>query len=195
MAIAALLEIVEREGAAAITARAVAESIGYTVGTLYLAFRNLDDLILHGNAKTLVELGALLKQAAARAGTAQARVRAMGGAYLRFAQRHPERWQLIFEHRLPDGADIPDFYLAHITALFTQVERALEPLLPDAAPGHIAKAARALWGGVHGVCILGLTGKLSVASKVSVASLADTLIDNFLRGLTQHVGRNSRRQY
>lgn len=185
MAVMALLDIVERQGSAALTARAVAEAIGYTVGTLYLAFRNLDDLILHGNARTLVELGAHMKRAAARAGTTQARVRAMGRAYIRFAQLHPERWQLIFEHRLPDGTDIPDFYQAHITALFTQVESALSPLLPDAAPVQLARAARALWGGVHGVCILGITGKLSVTGQVTVASLADTLIENYLLGLAQ----------
>ena len=45
MALAATEEIIDQQGLAGLTARKVAAGIGYTVGTLYLVFRNLDDLI------------------------------------------------------------------------------------------------------------------------------------------------------
>ena len=38
------------------SARKVATAIGYTVGTLYLVFENIDDLILNVNARTLDRL-------------------------------------------------------------------------------------------------------------------------------------------
>ena len=44
MAMAAAREIAEKEGLRGLTARRIAREIGYTVGTLYNLFDNLDDL-------------------------------------------------------------------------------------------------------------------------------------------------------
>ena len=55
MAIAAAISILNEEGLANLSTRKVASEIGYTVGTLYLVFRNLNELLLHVNAATLDE--------------------------------------------------------------------------------------------------------------------------------------------
>jgi hypothetical protein len=58
--------------------------------------------------------------------------------------------------------------------------------LPFWRPQHsrqeIGLAARALWGGVHGICVLALTGKLDVVGVQSVVGLAESLIKNYLAG-------------
>lgn len=60
MALAAAQQIVTEQGFAALNARKIASAIGYTVGTLYLVFKNLDDLFLQLNARTLDDLHAAL---------------------------------------------------------------------------------------------------------------------------------------
>ena len=53
MALDAAREIVDAEGLRGIKARKIMDKIGYTVGTLYQLFDDLDDLIVHMNTETL----------------------------------------------------------------------------------------------------------------------------------------------
>ena len=53
IAMQAAERIVETDGLRALTARNVADAIGYSPGTLYNLFANLDELILQLNGRTL----------------------------------------------------------------------------------------------------------------------------------------------
>ncbi len=183
MALAACRRILTEEGFRALTARRVAKEIGYTVGTLYLIFKNFDDMILAVNGETLDDLHDSLKQATGGHGNStEARVRALCEAYLAFAVSQRARWTLIFEYELPAKAAIPDWYGKKIMRNFALVEHVLEPLMED-RPQKVREISRALWGGVHGICILALTGNLDVTGVNDVRPLLGILIDNFLCGL------------
>ncbi len=183
MALAACRRILSEEGFRALTARRVAKEIGYTVGTLYLIFRNFDDMILAVNGQTLEDLYHRLEQATAPDDLpAERRVRALCHAYLDFAVSQRARWTLIFEYELPAGATIPDWYGKKIMRNFALVEHVLSPLVED-EKHKVSEITRALWGGVHGICILALTGNLDVTGVNDVRPLLDILIDNFLCGL------------
>jgi len=86
----------------------------------------------------------------------------------------------VFDHRLPASQSPPAAYRTRVRALLGILEAILQPLDPDSA--RVALAARSLWCGVHGVCVLGLTGKLHIARERSMEALTDDLIDHFLRG-------------
>ena len=181
MALAASARIVAKKGSQALTARAVAAAIGYSPGTLYLVFHNLDDLIFHLNARTLDELGEKLYEAATWAEGPGETLRVLARAYIRFARDNPHRWNLVFTHHLADTETAPAFYQSRVDTLFSGVEEVLAPLGAGSL-AHAASSARALWGGVHGICALGLNGKLRLAGGVSMESLADILVNNFLTG-------------
>jgi len=68
--------------------------------------------------------------------------------------------------------------------MFALVEEGLEPLAENRSWQELTQAARALWGGVHGICILALTDNLGVAGVDSVQELTQTLISNYLKGFT-----------
>ncbi len=182
MALEAADAIVAAQGPAGLTARKVAAAIGYTVGSLYMAFRNLDDLIVQLNARTLDELYTELQAAIATVPDPQQRVAALGRAYMNFACVHRNRWMLIFEHRLPVGDALPDWYLEKVNRFFRLVQTSLASLAPRRDPDELALAAQALWSGVHGVCILGLDDKLDVAGHRSLQEVADSLIQHYLAG-------------
>ena len=184
MALAAAEQIVVEKGYAGFSARKVATAIGYTVGTLYLVFENIDDLILHINARTLDRLHAKMTGSQMDPENARDYILQLGLAYIQFANDDPHRWAMVFEHRLSENRPMPDWYQDKITRMFAMVEEGLEPLAKQRPHHEITQAAGALWGGVHGICILALTDKLGMAGVDSVQELTHSLISNYLKGFT-----------
>lgn len=182
MALSATERIVGEQGYQGLSARKVAGAIGYTVGTLYLVFDNLDDLILQVNGRTLDRLHARMVQEQAKQKQAKERLLQLGHSYIQFACEEPHTWQMIFEHRLTGEREIPEWFQLKVARMFALVETGLEPLAAQHSPGEIALAARALWSGVHGVCILAVSDKLDVVGVESVQNLTDLLVGNFLKG-------------
>jgi len=167
MSLEAAEAILAAEGAGALSVRRIAQSIGYTHGTLYLVFRNLDGLLLELNGRTLDALTAALANAAAAAPAGADRLHALAGGYLAFARAHTARWRLVFEHHLPHGEQAPDW-------LAEKVARG-HALLGEALAGcGVAGPARgalgvALWCAIHGVTGLALDDKLVDAGGRAVA--------------------------
>jgi len=184
MAITAAEQIVVEQGYEGLSARKVAAAIGYTVGTLYLVFENLDDLILHINARTLDRLHANMNASQTQFNDASDRLLQLGRVYIRFADDDPHRWAMVFEHRFSEDQVVPAWYQEKIARMFALVEEGLEPLAGQHTRDEITQAARALWGGVHGICILALNDNLGVTGVDSVQDLTKTLITNYLKGFT-----------
>ena len=175
--------IIEAQGLGALSARKVAGRIGYTVGTLYRVFEHLDDLIMQVNARTLAELNATLDRAAADCRDAEGGVRALTHAYIDFAMRHTPRWSALYEHGIEADIRLPDDYRQQIAAMYGRLEGLLKTVAPQRSPADLARAARALWGGVQGLCMLALSDKLDIDPVESLPAVADSLVDNYVTGL------------
>jgi len=184
MALAAAEKIISTEGAKGLSARKVAAAIGYTVGTLYLVFDNLDDLILQLNARTLDRLHDRMLEDQARHSDPLERLLQLGHTYISFADEEPHRWELVFEHRLPEGQQPPDWFREKVARMFALVEAYLQPLASNRSSREIKQAAAALWSGVHGICILAISKQLDVAGVESVQELTQSLMSNYLKGFT-----------
>jgi AcrR family transcriptional regulator len=182
MALDAAEAIASEEGISGLSARKVAAKIGYTVGTLYLVFKNLDDLILQVNDRTLSLLYQDMQQVCAKNNDPEACVLALCHAYIDFASNNRARWSMIYEHVLEDEFVLPEPFQQQVHQIFGLVEDALRPLGKNKSDKEIAQAARALWSGIHGICILALMRKLDIAGIDSVQQLADNLTINFLKG-------------
>lgn len=182
IAIAAGIELIEKNGFFEFSARAVAAKMGYTVGTLYHLFGTLDDFILHINAATLDMWYASLERGLKRQKGSE--IYYLAKAYVQFAHKNYERWTALFEHHMQEGKGLPDWYIPKMTRFFALVENALQPYVN----GDHVKAARmgkVLWASIHGVCVLALSGKLETVGAESAESLVATLVDNTLVGLKQ----------
>jgi AcrR family transcriptional regulator len=180
MALRAAADIVAELGASALSMREVARRIGYTVGALYLVFTNLDDLIVHVNERTVMELRAALEKIRRQSDDPAQNLRLLVAAYLGFALLHTARWRLVFEHRLPSGQPTPPTYRGHTAAIFALVAEHLEACGVKRDGHTLDEVSTALWSGVHGTCMLAVTGKLQVGTQASVQRLLDVLLDRFL---------------
>lgn len=180
--IEATTAIVEQEGLEGLSAREIAKRIGYSPGTLYNVFENLDDLLLIIEARLLDELADRLARTDASGPPAE-RLRRLVGAYFTFTQERPKLWNLLNEHRMPAGRQVPDWYQGKLDKLLEALDAALAPLLSGCEPSARRRHARTLWASVHGMTSLSTADKLSHVVAPGGRSLVDDLVLNYLAGL------------
>ena len=180
--IEATTEIVERNGLEGLSAREIAKRVGYSPGTLYNVFENLDDLLLIIEARLLDELGERLARTDA-SGPPTERLRRLVGTYFAFTQERPKLWNLLNEHRMPAGREVPEWYQAKLENLLVPLEDALAPFMAGEDPGCQKRHARTLWASVHGMTSLSTAEKLSHVTAHSGRSLVDDLVSTYLAGL------------
>lgn len=183
MAMNAAREIVRTEGFRGLTARKIAAAIGYTVGSLYLVFKNLDDLIVQVNEETMVEIHDAVKAAINTAEPSENAVYACANAYLDFGHASPHLWRMVFEHKLPIEQPLHESFKQKVAETFALCAQVIEPLIGNNKSNQPALTAHALWAGIHGICMLSVTGKLESASVEDARLLTDSLIRNFLVGI------------
>ena len=180
-------EIIEAQGLAGLSAREIARRIGYSPGTIYNMFDNLDDVVLNVEARVLDALERRLSEVEPSgdgAGGGDRLIR-IAHAYLAFTQERPLLWNLLFEHHMPRGAELPAWYRQKLDGLTGQIERALAPHFPPGSDDDLRRGARALWAGVHGITSLSTTDKLSVVTTETAGRLLDDLIGTYLAGLAR----------
>jgi len=175
-------KLLDQHGMQALSTRKISAKIGYTVGTLYLFFKNLDELVLHVNARTLEEIYHALSVVTEDGIDPRTNMIAMGHAYVHFAMDYPQRWRLVFEYSLGEGTPVPDWFQEKINQVFDLVEKNLVNLIGEVENKRLL--TQALWSGVHGVCALAVSGKIDVTGIESVQQLTDNLISRFLDGCT-----------
>ena len=174
-------EIVEANGLAGLSAREIARRIGYSPGTIYNMFDNLDDVVLNVEARVLDGLDKRLTDAQQEG--EQDRVVRLAHAYLTFTRERPRLWNLLFEHHLPAGTQLPAWYQQKLEGLMGHIEQALAPHFGEGQEADLRRASRVLWAGVHGITSLSTADKLSVVTSETAGRLIDELVGTYLAGL------------
>jgi AcrR family transcriptional regulator len=175
--------IVIEKGLNALTVRKVAVEIGYTVGSIYMVFANMQDLIMHIKLRTLDQLTEQLTLDTSE--SAEQQIQALANHYLAFAQQHFNRWQIMFESNLDNKIELPETYQTKIEQLFSPLESLFQQLNPQASAEQVNLIARALWSGVHGICVLYLNGSLGRIGVENAESAVKLLVDTVIRGWRQ----------
>ncbi len=186
MVITAAREIVATEGVRELSTRKIVARIGYTVGTLYHFFKNLDDIIMHVNGVTLDMLHEFLSMRASKADKAT-KVQNLAHGYIEFSKKHFAEWQLLFEYSMPIDMEYPEWYEKKIVRLFNLAQQTLDAQVKLPA-SVLPRASRVLWSGIHGICSLYHTGKLHKTNSETAEILLDDFIVYYLAGLKQDVG-------
>lgn len=170
-------------GVTAVKARALAEAAGCAVGAIYNVFPDIDALLLAVNLRTLEALDARMGAAAPAGGDDPAgQLQALGAAYLGYAYEERRRWRALFEHRVPEGYAVPDWYGAQLDRVFGHLVSPLARLFPDRPRAEVLEMAHALFAGVHGIVMLGVDGKLGAVPAEVVAARVRFLIRAALAG-------------
>ena len=175
--------IIEAYGLAGLSAREIARRIGYSPGTIYNMFENLDDVVLNVEGRVLDALDERLAAELAKGGDQKTLVLRLAQTYLAFTHERPKLWNLLFEHYMPGGVDTPPWYQEKLERLMSRVEPAVAPLYPRDAVLERQRAARVLWAGVHGITSLSTANKLANVTSEAAALLVADLVNNYLAGV------------
>lgn len=155
-----LLELGSKE---AVTMRAVAESVGVSVPSIYLHFEDKDVLFYECCRRSLTEVAARLEEAAAGPGTVVERLRRCGESYLRYGLDRAGLYLTLFGTDIPDSVD-PE--VAEDDPGRQCLEVVVRLIAEGVANGELRSdldplaTAVAVWAAAHGAVDLLLTKRL-----------------------------------
>jgi AcrR family transcriptional regulator len=180
--------IAER-GLAGLKARELAQEIGCALGAIYNLVADMDELVLRVGSRTLMRLDAALsaaegEDAPSSAHEAADRLVAVALAYCAFARDNLQLWRVLFEHRMAEGAVVPDWAVSEQMTLFRHILEPLSLLLPDRAEPERMLMSRTLFSAVHGVVAIGLEEKLIAVPRRDLDRQIEGLVRLVCRGLT-----------
>ncbi len=157
----AALAILEQDGIAGLTLRAVARRAGVSHMAPAHHFGDLGGLLSELAALGFRRFGAALGEAAG-----QDRLDAMGEAYVAFARTNPALFQLMFRsERLDPARPALAEALAHASDLLTRTAGGFVAGRERPTLAQVAAAVRA-WSMVHGYAMLLLDGRLDATLRV-----------------------------
>jgi AcrR family transcriptional regulator len=176
-------------GLRSLKARDVTAKAGCALGGLYNAVEDLDQLVILVNSRTLGRLGQDLQRAVPPDASPTEAMQALAGTYVDFALDNTALWSAVFNHRLPKGAEVPDWHKAEYPVLIAEIIGHLSQLRPDLPPEALKLRAQTLFASVHGVVQLAIHGRfvggpLSVL-KSEVSALVDAMTVNFHAEVSQ----------
>ena len=180
MAVEAATKIVAKQGFRKLSTRRIAARIGYSAGTLYQLFDNLDDIILHVNAKTLDGLIEACHDVDFAAGP-EASLYDLAARYIGYTSQNRSLWNSVFEHSLPRGRAAPAWFIEKRQTLIGFGERAIAPLFQPGEETVRYHEAHVLWAGLYGIASLATAGKLPAGESPQL--MVQSLIRNYLAGL------------
>ncbi|ESS72492.1 transcriptional regulator [Methyloglobulus morosus KoM1] len=158
MVLVAAEDLVIEGGLPQLRVRNIAVKIGYTVGSIYMVFDNMNDLILHIKGRTLDTITEQMQQV--KCSNPERCLEELAGVYIRYACQNLNRWSMVFEHRLPDDAEIPEWYQKKVDNLYGQFDTHFALIAPELSPAQRRQTALAFLGGIHGICVFMLTTQL-----------------------------------
>lgn len=170
-------------GAAAVSARAIAQRAGVSVGTLYAYFGSLQGIMQSLWMEPVEAINAQLARLAAETGDPVDRLRALLNAYVEVALSRPELFRGAFLFVRPDTLPKPAREPLEGTPFAALLAAAIREgqesgALRSGDPGHLAQVA---WAGVHGCLALPVNfDRLDFAEP---ARLASQMIDILLADL------------
>lgn len=173
-------EFLTRLPASELSLRKVAKMIGYAPSTLVHTYTNWSLLLLKVNARTLDRLISSLVELEQGQPEPEPRLYAIAESYLSFACKQPHLWELLFEHKLPAGTDIPDWMQRRINQLFELVVDCLVEMNDQRSQEEVRLSANTLWASVHGITLLTLDDKLSLNMNNDPKVMLTELLDNYL---------------
>jgi AcrR family transcriptional regulator len=140
----------EAEGWDAVTIRRLADRIEYSQPVLYSHFAGKGGIIDAVAVEGFAELHLILRNAREAAGSPEAALRELAGAYVGFALEHPALYDAMFtlHTELPFGRPEGP---RELHAGFAELRGAVTPLAGGRDPDTLAEVA---WSALHGIATL-----------------------------------------
>lgn len=175
---------IAENGLASLRARDVTQDAGCALGGLYTVFSDLDELVLHVNSGTLGMLERDLVAALSGESDPGKQLRILAHGYLNFALAHRNLWASLFDHKLPEGVDAPQWHLDKHLFLIQFIARPLKVLNPHMAEEDLRIRALTLFSAVHGIISISLEARFVGLPRGRLESELDDFVGLLAAGAT-----------
>jgi AcrR family transcriptional regulator len=166
------LTILEKDGVAELSLRAIARKVGVSHAAPYRHYPNHEALLVELALEGFQELRTDIRTAAATPNQKVDRITDIGGAYMRFAARKPALAKLMFGPQIPNRDKHSELSEA-AEAIGAEIGKALD----DHALGL------AVWSAVHGLVMLTLDNIIDLGQRRSGLNALPSRAEILLRSL------------
>jgi len=180
--LAAASKLLVEEGYERVTMRRIAASIEYSPTTIYLHFKDKDELVLAICEETFAQLAAKVEVLKAAPGAPLTRLREVLRAYIEFGLKHPSHYAVTFlqaqktkRKRQFEGSIAARAFGALRECVAACVKNG------DISTGSVDTTAQLLWASIHGLTALLITDK--GFPLVPRQALVDHTLDTLIAGL------------
>jgi len=164
--------ILEEEGLAGLSLRAVARKAGVSHAAPYRHFPTREALLIELAVEGFDEIRREIAAAAMGPALEDDRIVGIGAAYMRFIARRPALARLMFGPQLPNRESFPE-----LAAAADALGAAIGAAVDDAAVGM------AVWAAVHGLAMLVLDDLLDLGQRRSGLQVLPSRAEILLRSL------------
>lgn len=164
--------ILEEEGLAALSLRAVARRAGVSHAAPYRHFPNHEALLVELVTDGFAELRRSIATAVAGPAQETDRITAIGAAYMRFVAQRPGLSRLMFGPQLPNRSSFPE-----LTAAADSIGEEINAALINPALGI------AVWSAVHGLAMLVLENLIDLGQRRDGLNVLPSRAEIVLRSL------------
>jgi len=184
MVIVAARELIVEEGIANLSARSLSRRIGYTPGTLYNHFRDLDDIVTAVNARTIAGVAEAFV-GARRSSDPRKMLHNYADAFVGFIESNPHLWEALFEFKRAEGIAVPEWYRRNIEALAETIAPCFKTIRPAATNAQAAEAGKLIFASIHSVSSLQNSGRLALLLDRDTHSIVHELVDIHIKAFAQ----------
>ena len=175
-------QIVQMQGVNALTARKLSDASGFSVGTIYNQFGNMDNFILIQNYLTLEELFNALAQVDAPDG--YQKINAYADVFARFVLENRNFWFLLFNFHLNQSSrTYSRTYLRLVSNILMLVEKEFAILYPKMKSEKRSIGTQVLWITLFSLSALLTTDAINTYSKLEPTKVVKFLLGTYLTGL------------
>jgi AcrR family transcriptional regulator len=179
MILVAAEELIVEKGLAQLRVRSIAAKIGYTVGSIYMVFDSMNDLIVSVKGRTLDALDREMSKKTDCSNPEQC-LEVLAEVYINYAANNLNLWTMVFEHRLPEDEETPAWYQQKVDRLHRKFEKQFALMAPRLSSEQTKQAALAFLGGIHGICVFLLTGQLGGFNENDMEDTIALLVRRFI---------------
>ena len=174
---------IEQDGLVGLRARDIAKDAGCSLGSLYNAYQDLDDLILNVNSRVLEMLKETISSNMDDEENAEAALVRLAVNYMNFAYENYNLWSSVFGHTMQDKAPIPDWYTEQTNATFLAVIAPLLKLRPELDEAEAFILVRTLFSAVHGIITINLQERFISIPKDMLQIQLIEFVQTYAKGL------------
>ncbi len=176
-------DLIKEKGAEFLTARKLSEASGYSVGTIYNQFGNMDNFILIQNYLTLESLYNQLSKLQS-SGAPYQRLNLYVKSFINFVIENKNLWFLVHNfHLLNNNQHFSRIYLKRVIQITKLVETSFAHMFPDIEIPERTLSTQVLWLSLFSLSSFLTTDALDSFNKINKYTLCELLLNTYLAGM------------